>query len=527
MQLKILIIDHSTEDRTLIGRYLRKHGYVLKIFEAHNAAEALSLLQENKTQFDCIFLDYTLPDTDGISFLRQIYDKDADLTPFPVVMMKQQGSESVAIDAIRYGAQDYLIKNTISTDTLYIAIAKVRQVFDLKKAQHNSKRLLEHSQKMDAVGQLAGGIAHDFNNLLTITFGNVRLLLDMLGRQDLDKEACVKRVETIQRATERGAQLVKHLMVFSRQRSLDPVIVNINDCLNGLLELLQRSLGDFVEIKTEFAPDIALINIDTGQLEHAIINMSVNARDAMINADGGTFTLSTRNLIMDEEHAQAIGLNKAGTYVELCVADSGAGISADVIDKIFDPFFSTKDIGKGTGLGLSMVYGFVKESGGAIHVKSVYGEGTQFLIYFPQSLSQALVHNNAEQPYSDDILRGHETILLVEDESDIRALTSDTIRQWGYTVLEAANGAEALELIQSTNQKIDLIFTDIAMPGGMNGVQMAARAQTLLPNVKLLFTTGYAAGTVPDMHFTERYLLINKPYRPFELMRILRKALSD
>lgn len=519
--LKVLIIDDDKTDRGLFRRHVRKPGADLTVLEASNAEQGLKIINENDN-IDCVFLDYMLPDMDGISMLKKIYDKDTDLTPFPVVMLTGQGSESVAIDAIRFGAQDYLIKDNISTDTLYIALAKARQVFDLKKGRNEAKELLEYSQKMEAVGKLTGGIAHDFNNLLTIIFGNTRMLSDMLPDDRCDKNLCIEKVRIIQKATRRGAELVKRLMVFSRQRTLEPVTISVNNLIAELEELLIRALGDHIDIQMDFIPHIHGIDIDPGQLEHAIINLTVNARDAMI--DGGTLRLTTANIDLNEERAAALGLS-IGTYVRLTVSDTGSGMSPNVAAKIFDPFFTTKDVGKGTGLGLSMVYGFVKESGGAIEVESITGHGTAFTLYFPRSDSEVLTVKS-EEMIPQTITGGLETILIVEDENDIREMGCDMLRDAGYTVLHAKDGIQALEIIQEKGDGIDLVFTDIAMPGDMNGVQMAARAQALIPDVKLLFTSGYASGSLPDMELSEQYTHLNKPYRPEELMSTLRHILD-
>ena len=522
MDLSILLIDDDDADRSLFKKYLIKPGQNLTIVEASTFKDGLEIIR-NGRHFDCVFLDYMLPDMDGISLLKKVYNKEADIGPFPVVMLKGQSRESVAIDAIRYGAQDYLIKDNISTDTLYIALAKAQQVFELKRSRNEARALLEHSQKMDAVGKLTGGIAHDFNNLLTITFGNTRLLMDMLQKETPDMAACVEKVRIIQKAMQRGSDLVKHLMVFSRQRTLEPVTVDLNQLMADSSVLLQRTLGASVEIKTIWGADIHAVDLDPGQLENVIINMGVNARDAML--DGGTLIFETENTMLDEMVAKSLGV-EAGAYVKLTVSDTGSGMKEDVVEKIFDPFFTTKDIGKGTGLGLSTVYGFVKESGGAIEVESEKGKGTTFSLYFPQSTEETPSQETEKKPCEEQNNGGCETILVVEDEEEIRFLTTAMLRNEGYKILEASNGQEAVSVIQQSTESVDLLFTDIAMPGEMNGVQAAARVQALKPNIKLLFTTGYAMGSVPDIELTEEYPVLNKPYQPEDLMLKIRQVLD-
>lgn len=520
MSLKILIIDDDPSDRAIFKGHLKSGSEDVEIIEATTAKEGLELIATHEN-INCVFLDYRLPDMDGIDVLKETYDSQADLGKFPTVLLTGQGSESVAVAAIRSGAQDYLIKNHVSQDTLFIAMAKAREIFELKKSRNAAIAMLEHSQKMDAVGKLTGGIAHDFNNLLTIIFGNTRLLEDMLKQDNIDTQACISRVETLQKTSKRGADLVKRLMVFSRQRSLDPVTVNVNELLEELQDLLRRSLGEEIEIKTNFSADVYNIDVDPSQLEHAVINMGVNARDEM--PDGGDFTLSTKNFTFDADQAGFLSVDP-GDYVCLTVSDMGGGISAEIVEKIFDPFFTTKDVGKGTGLGLSMVYGFVKDSGGAIQVESQKGIGTDFHLYFPRSLSEQ------ERPLEESKnktarVRGTGTILLVEDEPEIREMSVALLRAQGFEVIEAQNGIKALEKLKETNKKIDLIFTDIVMPGGMNGIQMAARAQTIQPEAKLLFTSGYTGEATEqvDLKLVKDYPLLNKPYDPEALLT----AISD
>ncbi|MCB1680792.1 MAG: response regulator [Alphaproteobacteria bacterium] len=520
MNVNLLVVDDNPADRSLLKRYMSKAGNVVHIREAETAKDALTILK-GREKIDCVFLDYRLPDQDGISLLKEIYDKESDLGPFPVVMLTGQGSESVIIDAIRYGAQDYLIKDNISPDTLHIAITKARELFNLKKKGSEDKALLVHTQKMKAVGQLTGGIAHDFNNLLTIIFGNTRLLEVMLNKPKPEKSECLEKVKVIQKAARRGAELVKRLMLFSRQRALEPQIINLNQLITDLDQLLQRALGDFVEIHLSLEEPIHNINVDPGQLEHAIINMAVNARDAMI--EGGTLTLRTENVTLDKGEAEKLKLI-TGDYVCLSVTDNGLGMEEDVRKNIFEPFFTTKDPGKGTGLGLSMVYDFVRQSGGAITVQSERNQGTTFRIFIPREDVKKEEKSSEEAQEFSPVTGGHETILVVEDEEDIRFLARTILQEYGYTILEASSGQEAIDVVLREKQNIDMLFTDITMPGEINGVQAAARIQSLRPDIKLIFSTGYMSGTLPDMDLAGRYPMINKPYQPEELLSMIRKT---
>lgn len=513
MYYKILVVDDSEEDRFTLRHRLRKPEHQIDVIEAETAQDAFDIIKAN-TDISCLFLDYMLPDMDGIMMLKQIYDRSTDTCGFPVVMLTGQGSEAVMSDAIRFGAQDYLVKDHITTDALYIAMYKANEIFELKQNKYEAQARLERSQKMEAMGNLTGGIAHDFNNLLTIMIGNVVLLQDMLTSDPVDTEKCLERVDTIDRASKRGADLVRQLMVFSRQRSLDPSPVDINSLLTDLESLLLYSLGGGVELHSELDDDIYIVDLDASQFENAIINMAVNARDAV--PDEGVFTLKTSNVSLDVEDAESLGIT-VGEYVRLDVLDNGSGIKDDLLQNIFDPFFTTKEVGKGTGLGLSMVYGFVKDSGGGIDVKNSEDGGACFSLYFPKS-----VRANTLKPEDVEIKRHRRkaegTILIVEDEPEIRALNSDLLWAQGYKVVEAASGDEGLALLQQNLDSVDLIFTDIVMPGEMNGVQMVARAQVLKPEIKFLFTTGYAKGAIPDMALAEAYDILNKPFKPDDLL---------
>lgn len=397
----------------------------------------------------------------------------------------------------------------------------VRDITARKRAEEQ----LIHAQKMEAMGQLSGGIAHDFNNLLTIIFGNTRLLRKLLEEGSTDFSAYEEKVETIRKTAQRGADLVKRMTVFSRQRSFSPETVDINALIEDMRDLLERSLGEMIEIQTFLDEALWSIRIDPVMLEHVLINMAVNARDAM--PDGGVLRIETRNAAIDGSDNFAQGSDIApGDYVVMTVSDTGTGMTQDVRQKIFDPFFTTKEAGKGTGLGLSMAYGFIAEAGGDICVESVPGCGTTFRVYLPGAEAGER-RAEADQAAAPDMPRGSETILLVEDEEEICRLAALFLEENGYTVIRAGSGPEALDILLKDGRDIRLLFTDIAMPGEMNGVQLAARAQALKPDLKLLFTTGYADTSIPDMELARQYPVIDKPYAPEVLMKTVRDVLDQ
>ena len=526
--MNILVVSGHQKDRDLIKKCLTKRDDIHRILEAESGTDAVRLMTDDAISLDCALIDYSLPDCDSIAVLRRVFDEDTYLCPCPVIMMIR-GDEAAVVDALRYGVQDYLLKDNLSSQTCDLALIKARQVYDLKQARNEAFKFLEHSQKMEVIGQLTGGIAHDFNNLLTIIFGNTRLLSGLLQEESIDAETCLECVSMIQDTTRRGADLVKRLSVFARQQTLTPVTTNMNRLVENLESLLVRSLWDFVEIETDLAADIYPANLDIGQFENAVINLAVNARDAML--DGGRIVITTRNVTVSDEQARTLDV-PAGDYVVLTVSDNGAGMNKDMIGHIFEPFYTTKEVGRGSGLGLSTVYSFVRQSHGAVTVDSMPGEGSTFRLYFPHATQTEQIVP-ADQGTDDDIaddrdITGNQdkTILVVEDEDEIRFLATMLLEGEGYRVLEAANGNEAFAVLKQEDQDIDLLFTDIAMPGGMNGVQVAARMQTVMPDIKLLFTSGYAARSLPDMSLIDNYPMIDKPYRPQDLIVKIRETLA-
>jgi len=345
------------------------------------------------------------------------------------------------------------------------------------------------AQKMQAVGQLAGGIAHDFNNVLTAIIGFCDLLL---MRHQAGDHSFADIMQVKQNAN-RAANLVRQLLAFSRQQTLKPVVLSMTDVLAELVNLLRRLIGEKIELNMAHSRDVSFVKADQGQLEQVIINLAVNARDAM--PDGGSLTIRTSNVEQQETKRMGHDLLPRGSYVLIEVIDSGTGISKEHIGKIFEPFYTTKGVGEGTGLGLSTVYGIVKQFDGFVFVESVVGEGTTFSVYLPQhepvpesEMPAAEVEEEAPPPLD---LTGRGTILLVEDEDAVRMFGARALRNKGYTVLEADCGEMALDLLESGEQSIDLMVTDVVMPG-IDGPALAKRIQAKRADIKVIFISGYA-----------------------------------
>jgi signal transduction histidine kinase/ActR/RegA family two-component response regulator len=380
------------------------------------------------------------------------------------------------------------------------------------------ERQFRHAQKMDAVGRLAGGIAHDFNNLLNVIGGYGELALMRLPGD----ESIVRYLQGIRQAVERGGSLTRHLLAFSRQQLLEPTVLNLNQVVEEMSEMLRRVIGPTIEFLTSFDSQLRPIKVDRGELEHLIMNLVVNARDAMPR--GGTLEIRTGNITIDTQNSVARAHRaQAGDYVVLSIHDSGVGMDANTQQRIFEPFFTTKEFGKGTGLGLSIVYGIVQQSGGFITVQSEVGQGSTFQVYLPQAsgIAQPTTHDEHTVPREKT---HHGTILLVEDEAALRELTREALVARGYEVLEAPNGNEALALCQSHSGPIDLMITDVVMPK-MRGDDLARRVKELHPEVRVLFTSGYAATSIVES--LEDASFLQKPYRFRDLAERIRQILDQ
>ncbi|TQF34212.1 ATP-binding protein [Bradyrhizobium sp. UNPA324] len=389
-------------------------------------------------------------------------------------------------------------------------------VRDITQKRAAEEQLVQ-SQKMEAVGQLTGGIAHEFNNMLTVITGTIEILAEAVK----DNPPLATITKLISEAADRGAALTSSLLSFARKQALQPVEIDVNELLEELAKLLLATFDKKVEIVTRLDRNVWLAFADRGQLSSALLNLAINARDAML--DGGRLTLTTRNVVFGVREAVAVGAGYAGDYVEIEIADTGTGIPQAILERIFDPFFSTKEVGKGTGLGLSMVFGFVKQSGGGIKVASEEGRGTTFTMYLPKAEASALRPTG----YDDrKIVGGKETVLCVEDDRDVRHYVAVQLESLGYKVIPAANATEALA-IAAEGTPFDLLFTDIVMAGGMNGRELAEQMVAARPSLRVLFTSGYAYDSLHAQgRATMGAPLLRKPYRKAELARMLRRCLD-
>jgi PAS domain S-box-containing protein len=401
-----------------------------------------------------------------------------------------------------------------------LGFAKITR--DLTERRAAEERLLQ-AQKMEGIGQLTGGVAHDFNNLLTVIIGNLEALQRHLGEDSPDSGRLRRSADNAMRGARRAESLTQRLLAFSRQQPLDPRPVDIGRLVTGMSDLLRRTLGEQIAVETVLAGGLWRAHADPNELEVAILNLAVNARDAMRN--GGRLTIETANIHLDERYAASQIEVLPGQYVMLAVTDNGSGMPPDIVAKAFDPFFTTKDVGHGTGLGLSQVYGFVKQSNGHVKIYSEPGEGTTVKIYLPRVHSEVA---ETEEASVREPARGRrsEVILLVEDDEDVRSYSSETLRELGYHVIEAANARAALQMLEA-HPDVAVLFTDVGLPGGMNGRELAEEARKGRPNLKVLFTTAYARNAiVHDGRLDPGVELLPKPFTQAALGEKLRDMID-
>jgi two-component system cell cycle sensor histidine kinase/response regulator CckA len=385
-------------------------------------------------------------------------------------------------------------------------------------ARKKMERQLRLSQRMEAIGELAGGVAHDFNNLLAVILGCTDVVLDSLPAE----HSAVKKVEMVRQAACSAADLTRQLLAFSRQQLLQPRVLDLKEVIGKTQVLLRRLIGENIDIAISLDPSLGCVKADPGQIEQVLLNLAVNARDAM--PKGGRLAIEARNVELDEsykdEHLAAV----PGRYVMLAVEDTGCGMNRETQARIFDPFFTTKELGKGTGMGLATVYGIVKQSGGYIWVYSELGKGTVFKVYLP------LVNQSAQPTQQKDPdgtnLRGSETILLAEDSDSLREMTKEYLESVGYSVIESSSGQSALQQARDFDGIIHLLLTDIVMPE-MSGPELAAQIASFRSGIKIIFTSGYTDDAIARQGILDpRVAFIQKPYRPKALARKIREVLE-
>jgi signal transduction histidine kinase len=472
-----------------------------------------------------VLVDLRMPEIDGLEVTRRLR-ADKDTEHIPVIVLSSEDDPDVKAKAFAVGANDYLVKwpdpRELVARVRYHSdafIARRQRDAAFVSLRHSQEQLaasqsaLFQAQKMEAIGQLTGGVAHDFNNVLQIIGGNLQLL-KLVGSLN---EAGKARVDMALAGVERGAKLSSHLLAFARRQPLQAVVINPGHLLREMEDMMRRVLGPRARVVTEIEHRLGSTLVDPNQLNNVLLNLAINARDAM--AGSGTLTIRAANVGPGGALPPSL---PAGHYVMIEIADTGKGMAPEVLERAFEPFFTTKPTGQGTGLGLSMAYGFVKQSGGEIVLHSAEGKGTSVRIWLPRSEAEPSV---AEDVAVAPLLGGPETILVVEDEEDVRSATCGILSALGYRVLEAPDAAVAKAIVESGEQ-VDLVFSDVIMPGPVSSLQLGEVVRERLPKAQILYTSGYAEGVLAHEGKVEANInLLQKPYHPDALSARIRHLL--
>jgi len=530
---RILYVEHYAMDIELTLRHFSETAPQFEIDVVHRCADALARLAQPPA-YDAALIDLRMPDMSGLDFAREAQQRRLPLPPF--IMISGKGDEGTAIASLKLGAADYVakregyleqlrytIERAIAHDRLNRLSVQLRdELAERKRSEVEREKLEEQlrtSQRMESIGRLAGGIAHDFNNLLSVILCCTEYAITNMREDDRIRDELLE----VKKAADRAATLTRQLLAFSRKQVLQPALLNLNQIASGIEKMLRRILGEDIDYAQVLAQDLGAVWADPGQIEQVLMNLVVNARDAM--PEGGKLTLETSNVDLDADYAARHVAVKPGAYVQLAVTDTGSGMDAKTKAQIFEPFFTTKEKGKGTGLGLSTVYGIVKQSGGNIWVYSEPGQGTTFKIYLPRV--EAAVEVAPVVKAAAARAPGDETILVVEDEAAIRDIAKRILELAGYTVLTAASASAALLACESNASEIHLLLTDVVMPQ-MGGRVLAERLAVLRPGMKVLYMSGYTDDAIahhgtlaPGTHF------IAKPFSAADLTAKVRAVLES
>ena len=510
--LRVLICEDSPADAELMIRALRAGGFE----PAHQRVDTAAAMRAalDAQAWDVILSDYVMPGFGALPALALRQERAPDV---PFIVVSGSVGEDTAVAAMQAGATDYLMKDRLLR--LGPAVARALAEAAARRERRRLEEQLRHAQKMEAVGQLAAGVAHDFNNVLTAVLGSAELLLLDAPSGDAREE-----VEIIRDAATRAQDLIRQLLAFSAQQVLKPVVLDLNALVDNVLKMLRRLIGEDIALGAVLAPDLGRVQADPGQIEQVLVNLAVNARDAM--PTGGRLTLTTANVEIDAPPpaAGAAGLIPPGRYVLLQVTDTGTGMDAATQARIFEPFFTTKARGRGTGLGLATVYGIVRQSEGFVAVDSAPGAGTTFRIYLPRVDAPLAAPAAAPQPGT---ATGSGTVLLVEDERLVRVLARKILEQAGYEVLVAEGGPQALELARGHAGTIDLLVTDVVMPE-MSGRDLVRRLLQERPAVRVLYMSGYSDDAVAQHGVLDAGTsFIAKPFTPAKFTSKVRVVLAN
>lgn len=509
--LQILLVEDSPNDAALIVRHLQRGGYDVA-FERVDSYGDMNAALERQT-WDLVISDHSMPNFSGTEALKLLRDRGSDA---PFIFVSGTIGEETAVSALKSGAQDYLMKGHLQR--LIPAIERELRECKQRRERVRLDQRMQHLERFEAIGQLAGGIAHDFNNVIGAVLGWARLGIE----ESSSHSAFRDRFEKIHDEADRAARLTAQLLAFARRQVLQPKYLSLNDSISGMASLLQTAVGGHIAIETVLDPDLDIIRADPSQIEQVVMNLCLNARDAM--PSGGKLAIETRNTNITEDFCRIHSDVTPGKYSLLMVSDTGTGMDSETVARIFEPFFTTKELGRGTGLGLATVYGIVKQHEGFINVHSEPGEGTTFWVYFPANPGkpeQQMLSPAGKVP------KGDETVLVADDHDGLRAIAQESLTSYGYKVVLATNGPEAVRLFTEHEALIQLVILDVTMPL-LRGPQAYAQMAELRPRLPVIFTSGHTA----EASQLEPLLLngasfLQKPYSPRELGKLVRRMLDQ
>ncbi len=507
--LRVLIVEDSEDDSALLLLELRRGGYDPTWRRVETAAGMTGALTESS--WDLVIADYRMPSFSALDALGVLHDSGLDL---PFIIVSGAIGEDIAVRAMKAGAHDYIMKDNLAR--LIPVIARELREAEVRQEHKQLEAQVLQSQKLEAVGRLASGVAHDFNNLLTVIVGRSEFVRRRLERHDLPHQD----VDLIIATAKRAASLTRQLLAFSRKQMLQPQVLDLNAVVAGIEPMLSRLIGEHIHLRLALAPGLGAVKADPGQFEQVIVNLALNARDAM--AEGGQLVIETANVELDETDCRRHDGVHPGPHVMLAVSDTGVGMSAETQAHLFEPFFTTKGPDKGTGLGLATVYGIVRQSDGAISVSSEVGRGTSFKTYLPR-VEEPVAPIERVKPLTGSP-HGSETVLLVEDEGEVRAVAREFLQTHGYTVLEARNGEEALGISARHAGSIHLLVTDLVMPR-MGGRELVRRLASARPEMRVLYVSGYSDDTIVSREALDAPFL-EKPFASNALACKVREVLD-
>ena len=502
-RLRLLLVEDSEADAELVLEELRREGYDVAATRVQTAAAMREELQ--RQAWDLVISDYSLPSFSAPGALK-ILQETPSRRGTPFIIVSGTVGEATAVAALQAGASDFLPKGNLAR--FLPAVERELREARLRRERQLIEEQLRQSQKLEAIGRLAGGVAHDFNNILTAILGYSEMVLEQIGP---DKPISAD-LQEICKASQRGAALTRQLLAFSRKQALDTTVLDVNAIVTDMREMLKRLVRDDIELSLHLEKSTPPVVGDRTQLEQVIMNLVSNAGDAM--PEGGTVTIQTRRLEGDP----------GSSRVRLSVTDTGSGMDDETQRQIFEPFFTTKAIGHGTGLGLSTVYGVVQQLGGTISVSSKLGSGTAFTIEFAPVSDGVTVARRAVESMPCEVAMNREVILVVDDEESLRHLASRVLARHGYRVIEASNGAEALHIVSTHDGHINLVLSDLIMPG-MHGTEMVDQLLKRRADLRVLYMSGYADQAIPN-HQVSRATLLDKPFTSSELLRRVRESLT-